>query len=284
MQVDEDIRKKANKYFFVKVLFNAALMIIGAVIISIFLTQMQHQTALLKQRKNNEQSLSDAISVLENNSSDAKDLSILFHDGNQDMLDDLKELFNSGLFDHLAFADNKTRSEAFADIVERSGVDYLFVMYNDGTVAVSPIESLTGQNLVSEGYLSSNNLTMLLEGTKKVSGSVVPVLETNSYGSFYFYSLPYNYNGRTFTLVLGANSEDLDIQINSLTDVSIVLSRAVVGNNGFLFAVNRNDNTFLFYENGREILTGKNALEAGLSETALKDGYSGVQVINGTRY
>ena len=284
MPVEEKVRKKANRYFFLKVAFNAILMILGAVIISIFLTQMQHQTALVKQRENNMQSLSDAVAIMESNSADAKELSAIFHDGNQDMLDDLKELFQSGLFDYLTLADTATRSEAFADIVERSGVDYLFVMYNDGRVAVAPYEQLTGKSLVTEGYLSAENLVRLVEGTKKANGSVVPVTEKNAYGQFYFYSMPYSYRGSSFTMVLGADVADLDVQINSLTDVSVVLKRAVVGNNGFLFAVDKADSTFIYYENGKEVLTGRNALEAGLSEAALQDGYSGIEYINGVKY
>ena len=98
MPVDESVRKKANRYFFGKVFFNVCLAILGAVFIFLFLNNMQHQAALLKQRKNNLQSLSDAVSILERNEKDAEDLSTIFHEGNQEMLTDLTELFNSGLF------------------------------------------------------------------------------------------------------------------------------------------------------------------------------------------
>ncbi|MBR2989954.1 MAG: mechanosensitive ion channel family protein [Solobacterium sp.] len=76
----------------------------------------------------------------------------------------------------------------------------------------------------------------------------------------------------------------LDVQIESLKDVSVVLSRAPVSNDGFMFAVNTVDDSFLYYQNGNEILTGQNALETGLTEEALTDGYAGIQTINGTRY
>lgn len=284
MPVDKETKNKANRYFFTKVAVNIVLMIIGTVAISIFLIQMQHKTALYKQKTNNEQSLADAISIMEQNAEDAAELSRIFHDGNQDMLDDLKALFDSGLFSNLQYADDATRSEVTADMVARSGVDYLFLMFNDGRIALSPYAGMAGKNLVSEGYLTIEHLSMLTEGTKKASGNVVPVLEKNKYGEFYFYSLPYSYLGNQLTFVLGADASDLQVQIDSLTDVSVVLNRAVVGNNGFLFAVNKSDSTFLYYENGKEVLTGKNALEAGLSEAALNDGYSGIEYINGVKY
>ena len=47
--VSEEVRKKANKYFFSKVAINALLMILGAVLIALFLTQMQRSNALYKQ-------------------------------------------------------------------------------------------------------------------------------------------------------------------------------------------------------------------------------------------
>ena len=284
MPVDVNIRKKANKYFFGKVIFNGVLVLIGAILILAFLTRMQHHTALLKQRKNNEQSLTDAISILQRNSVDADDLSTIFHDGNQDMLDDLKELFNSGLFNFLSDVDNKERSEVFADIVERSGVDYLFFMSRDGKVVISPVEELYGQNLVDLELISSSNLFRLSEGTRQRYNRVVPVKESNAYGDYYFYSLIYNYGGVPYVMVLGADASDLDMQINALSDVSVVLKRTAVGNDGFLFAVNKSDSTFLYYENKKEVLTGQNALDAGLSEAALKDGYSGVEIINGIKY
>ncbi len=284
MPVDENIRKKANRYFFLKIAFNAGLIIIGAIIIGVFLTRMQHQASMLKQRKNNEQSLADAISILERNKSDAEDLSTIFHEGNQDMLDDLTQLFNSGLFDHLSLEDNERRSEVFQDIVDRSGVDYLFVMTKDGTVAISPIAELYQQNLVELGLLTKSNLDWLKDGTVQRYNRVQPAVENNEYGYFYFYSVPYKYRDVTYYFVLGADASDLDLQISALTDVSVVLSRAAVGNEGFMFAINKSDSTFLYFENDHEVLTGRNIYEAGLSEKALQDGYSGVEVINGTRY
>ena len=53
--VHNDVRKKANTYFFSKVAINALLMILGAVLITLFLRQMQNQAALRKQEQNSQQ-------------------------------------------------------------------------------------------------------------------------------------------------------------------------------------------------------------------------------------
>lgn len=285
MEDMQTTRKRANTYFFSKVAFNAFLMIIGAVLIALFLRQMQQKTALYKQRESSEQALAEAVSILSTNARDAEELARVFHDGNQDMLLDLRELFLSGLFDSLATADTQTRSDVFLDMVERSGVDYLFVMSKGGNVLLSPHPSYYGISLVDHGLLTQENMEKLKRGTlDETTGRIDPALENNTFGYFYFYSVRCSFQSSEFLLVLGTDASKLDIQIAALKDVSIVLSRSAIGNDGFLFAVNQEDNSFLYYENGSEVLTGLDALQTGLSQNALQDGYAGIETINGTRY
>ena len=279
-----DIRKKANAYFFTKVTVNILLMIVGALLISLFLRQMQRNTALVKQQQNSELSLQEAVSILEKNKTDAEELSYVFHDGNQDMLDDLSELLTSGLFNSLVTENNERRSEVFAEVVERSGVDYLFLMSEEGRILLAPYPELFNVDVVEFGLLTPENLALLTQGTKLEDGNLHPATEHNDFGDFYFYSHRFSYGQSEMLLVLGANASTLDMQISALQDASVVLSRTTVNNRGFLFAVDAVSNTFLYYKNGEEVLTGQNALEAGLTELALEDGYSGVQTINGTRY
>ncbi len=281
---NKETRSRANLYFFSKVIFNLLLMVVGALVIAGFLRRMQNQAALFKQQRNSEKALTEAINVLQSNAEDADELSAIFHDANQDMLDDLLALMESGLFASLSGADTATRSEVFGDMVTRSGVEYLYIMDTAGTVLVSPYAEMHGADLAERGLLSVENRDLLLAGTRSEDGTVHPVYESNSYGSFYFYSRLCDYEGFPYVLVTGADASMLDVQINALKDLSVVLSRAAVGNNGFLFAVDGVSDTFLYYNNGEEELTGTNALEAGLSEDALNDGYAGTQTINGTRY
>ena len=131
------IKKKANTYFFTKILINIFLIILGAVLIGVFLRQMQSQAALNKQEENSQRALEEAISILETNQEDVDELTRIFHDGNQDTVKDLYELMTSGLFDSLGEADTQTRSEVLAEVVERSGADYLFLMDTDGKIAMS---------------------------------------------------------------------------------------------------------------------------------------------------
>ena len=284
MAVNSEVRKKANRYFFSKVAVNTILVILGAVLIASFLRSMQNRTALVRQKENNETALADAISIIEANISDAEELTAVYHDNNQDMVEDLNELFRSGVFASLEGADAATRSEVFRDMIERSGVDYLFLMSDNGTALISPYDDFNNVNVVRSELISLEGLWRLTKQTRKEDGSVVPALEDNKYGYYYFYSDICEYGGESYYLVLGADASTLDTQISSLKDISVVLSSISVGNGGFLFAVDSETGTFLYYSNDGEILTGMNALEAGLSKEALQDGYSGIETINGVKY
>ena len=285
MENMSDVRKKANKYFFSKVVINALLMIVGAVLIALFLRQIQQKNALFKQRQSSEQALEETVSILSENWEEVAELMRVYHDSNQDMLDDLNELFRSGLFDSLETTTLKTRSEVLTDMVERSGVEYLFVMSDKGIVMLSQFVEYTHMNLIDSGFLTRDNLEKLKRGTKdETTGVIDPALENNAYGYFYFYSATCTFKDKEFYLVLGANASDLDTQISALKDMSAVLRRSAVANNGFMFVVDKVDQSFLFYENGQEALTGTNALETGLSKNALADGYAGIETINGTKY
>ncbi|MBQ6388634.1 MAG: mechanosensitive ion channel family protein [Mogibacterium sp.] len=282
--VDQETRKKANRYFFGKIGVNLLLIFLGAVFIAIFLRQMQSQTALTKQRENSELALTEAVKVLEENAENADTLTRIFHDSNQDVLDDMCQLFSSGLFVSMADMDNKTRSAVFGDMLQRSGVEYLFLMSMDGKIVLSQEPSIYGENPAARALMTQENVNDILKGTLQSDGTIKPVIVGNQYGRFYFYSMPYIYNGVKYMFVLGSNASVLDVQIASLKDVSVVLSRASVGNNGFMFAVNKEDRTFLYFNNDGEILTGQSATGAGLTEAALTDGYYGIETINGTRY
>lgn len=278
------LQKKANTYFFMKMIINLMLVIIGSAAIGLFLKHMQEQTALTKQQENCELSLKEAVSILKSNEKDAKELTDVFHDSNQDTVDDLKELLMSGLFDSLEDATEETRTEVFSDMVDRTGVQYLFIMDEKGNVMASPFADYVGKNLTQIGLLKEKNLAKLVGGTLKEDGTIDPARENNEAGHFYFYSSAGKYKKQVFYLILGTDVSSLDMQLESLKDVAVVLERSPVGNNGFLFAVDTKDNTFLYYKNGEDVLTGTNALEAGLSEKALQDGYVGKETIKGVNY
>lgn len=278
------IEKKANAYFYGKVIINILLMVLGSVLIGLFLSGLQERRALAKQHENSVDSLSEVVGQLRTNEDEAVDLTTVFHDGNQDMVEDLRELFTSGMFDSLQETDEKTLAGIFSDMADRSGMDYLFITGEDGTIYLSSRQEYIGQKLAETGLLSGGNMKALIRGTAGEDGTITPVQEDNESGRFYFYSAQRSYGGSKFTLVMGTEMSALDAQLDSLRDLSGVLGRSLVRNNGFMFAVDRQEGRFLYYQSEEEELTGEDVFQAGLTKEALVERYAGVQTINGNEY
>ena len=281
--VDENTRK-ANRYFLKKVLINSFLILFGTVVISSGLTILQRKSAMRRQEQDSKTVLQEVIVMMRSNAANAAELKRIYHEGNQHTVVDLKRLLTSGLFGTLSSEDVEARTAVAQDIQSRSNVSYFFIMDKNGRVVFSPVKEYneTLPSLLELGLLSEKNLDLLLSGTALEDGSIHPASEENETGSYYFYSTPID--GTPYYLVIGCNISDIDMQLSSLNDYTLVLKKTVMKNNGFLFAADSVTGDFIFYENGSEVLTGQNALQAGLSAGALEDGFSGVQTINGTRY
>ena len=284
MQSRNDIQKRANRHFYIKMLINTLLVICGAVFISVLLQHMQYETTLSKQRKNSELALTEVVSSLDENARNTRSMSMLFHDGNQDMLDDLENLLLKNASDSLSVAGSESRNEIFQDLAELADLDYLYLLGSDGRVIDSHLSKDDEKTLPDISLMPRESLDKLLEGTRLPDSSVTPVTEDMMDGRVYFYSTRSWFDGNEFVLALGVNADVQDRDIDNLGDIDQVLGRATVGNDGFMFAVNAADGSFLYYQNGKDELTGGNAYEAGLSLDALQDGYSGVETINGKKY
>ncbi|MBO4537974.1 MAG: hypothetical protein J5694_03800, partial [Erysipelotrichaceae bacterium] len=275
---------RLNTYVLSKVIINLVLIILGAVLLTVFLRNVQTKSSLSKQQKNNELALSEVVSILDKNADSSATLTEIYHEGNWKCLDEIDLLLSKGMFDSIVRNDDTVRSEVFATLAERAGLPYLYLLSMDGKIVISPDASMRGLNPAVRGYLTQENINRLLRWCLDENGNAVPERVENQYGTFYFYSKPYTYNNRQYALVLGADSWALDVRIASLNDVSAVLSRMGVINRGFLFAVSRSDNLILYYNDGENILSGHNANAVGLGQEVLNDGYKGMQNILGEEY
>ena len=282
MQNSSEIRRKANKRFYTKVIINTFLIIAGAVLITLFLRSLQHRTSLSRQRINSETALTEVTSVLEKNSRNAKTMSQLYHGGNQDMLDVLQDLFTSGVMGPLSSFGKEENNEIFRNLADRSDVDYLFLLDEDGCILASSSPEYDQHHITEIGLLSSEYYDSLMAGTRNTGGSVSPVQESNMYDRIFFYSISIPYEGKNYILVLGMNADIRENSIDTQIDFGQVLQEETVLNDGFLFAVDPSDGSFVYYRYGADELTGEDAARAGLSREALQTGYEGVETIHGT--
>ena len=277
-------KRRANVYFFAKMVFNVILLLVGSALISILLRRMQTTASLQKQKQNSLQAIEQVSQVIERNRESAEELTGVFHAGNRQMLNDVEMILSNGLFASMQNADSTIQAEIFANIAERSQTKLLFLMDRDGTVLLSPDESLIGLNPAVPAYMTQENVNDLLASASGGTDAPEYVRVKNRFGIFYFYAMPYRYEDQEYVLAIGAEADILDHQTEELTNVESVLKRAAVINDGFLFAVDPSDKIFRYYKNGNELLTGQKVLECGLSEEALTAGYSGTQRIGGREY
>ena len=280
----DHIVQKANAYFFTKVGFNLLMMIFGAILISLFLYNVQSDAAQTKQRESNVLALEEAVSILTRNSENADTLAGVYHDGHWELLDNIEILLSGGMFDQIVSSEPEVQNQILSELSSGLNLRYLMLLNPDGTVLFSDHENYRGLNPAVTGDVTQENLNKILAECIRSDEAVEPVLVKNRYGTFYFYSKAVTLGGTRYILAAGADSSSLDEQADSLTDVSAVLSRMATTNNGFLFAIDRTDGLFRYYKNGDTLLTGQSAWQAGIDYKQLSKAYDGPLTILGEQY
>ena len=254
-----------------KVYVTIILILIGTVLIGLFLNDIQTNSALKKQRENNNLALTEVVSLLEKNQANSENLAQTYHDGNWKMIDDIDLLLTYGLLDKVLVNTDDVRSMIFEELASSAGVSYLYLLSEDGKIMISPDDSLVGRNPASTSHMTQENLNAILQQSTLSREDYSPVLVKNQHGTFYFYSKPYSYNGVSYVLTIGSDSGMINDSVSSLTDVSAVLSRMGVINDGFLFAIDKKSELFLHYKSETDFLTGQNAFKTGLDRKVLAD-------------
>ena len=281
---NSDYKKfKKNNYLITKILINRRLIIFGASLIGISLSSVQTRSSLNKQQENNRLAISEVANIIEKNNRTMDSLNDVYHDGNLKTLDDVGNILSEGLFGKLVKNDTSVRTQIMAGLERSAGVNYLYIMDLDGNVVLTSNESLIGRNPSSSDVMTQMNLNRIIADCKNQEESS-PVLVKNQHGTFYFYGKPYQHEDNEYYLIIGTDTWVLDERIRELSDVSSVLGRMGVVNDGFLFAINTKNNQFRYYRNGGDFLTGQNAFKTGLTEDILTDGYQGLQTIQGKKY
>ena len=284
----KDIRRdrqfvRNNTYLITKIIINLRLILFGARLIGISLSSVQTSSSLAKQQENNNLAISEVSSILAKNEGNSVSISKIYHDGNWNSVEDIKKILSNGLFEKLMLNNDNIRAQIFTELESCAGVSYLYIMDDRGNILIGSDESMIGRNPASSNIMTQENLNRILAGIRNEAESV-PVLVKNQFGTYYFYGKPYEYEDTRYSLVAGTSSGILDERVGALKDVSAVLSRMGVINDGFLFAVSKTDNLFLYYKNGNDFLTGQNAFSTGLNEEIMTDGYQGLQTILGEKY
>ena len=131
----KSVRERANRFFICKIFLNLTLLILGTALVLFLSNRIQVASELNKQRGYCEESLSEAVKVFAVNQSGAEELTRVYHEENQNMVEALARFVLSEKAQTLAEADHDTRLQIFSEIQKKTNLEYLFLLRADGTEA-----------------------------------------------------------------------------------------------------------------------------------------------------
>lgn len=179
--------------------------------------------------------------------------------------------------DHNPALANKADLQKLADVLQ---VQYVFAFDADGNLTATN-SSYTNFVLSDNPEDQSYEFNKLLQGAESVVQEPLP--DEISGELRQYIGLPlHDAEGNASGLVqIGVRPARLENLLDSVK-VDSVLGSVKAGADGFAFAVSKADNTFAYFPDQR--LMGKGALEHGMTEAQLKDGFCDYLTIEGERY
>lgn len=276
---------------------NAVVLIVGMIFVMAVLFALQRQYSVKQTQRTLSRSLSTVMDALDSNVEDADALNARIHRDNQAIVNTLAGLvYNPN--GPGAYRSDPAALANLADIV--GGNCELLVVAMDGQVKSASNREHAGQNLVQDGIFTQDQIDHMLRkithGNQEMNGTSIytydgsvviqaecePVRASfeNKSKEAYFYS---STQTEGEALILKSYASTLNTLMADIGDIGTILSNAVMENNGFLFAINK-EGVFTYFNDGNTVLTGKQFSEGGLTAEVLNDSYSGTQTINGAQY
>lgn len=260
--------------------------------------------------------LDEVIDKLDSQTESVEALTRRFHNANQTSVRLVGLFLQSGAFKELQDATDLTSAAAILrNLTANTGMTSIMIVDSEGNLQLvdnADIYRNSGNNLKYNMIKGVNNPSGAFtpwdfkriraygggwEGTYLVSsdgsGEVSPVKavivasDGTTYNGYY-YSTPILTEDGKFSgyyLVAMADSTQMEKDISGLTDMSKVLESMGVGNSGFVFSLDPSSGDFIYYRDAEGLeLTGESFRQNGITDDILKDGYTGIQEIRGTKY
>ena len=169
--------------------------------------------------------------------------------------------------------------DKLADLSQAIGVEYIFVFDARGKI-VATDSPYTNFVLSEDPTEQSYEFRQLLEGVPYL---VQPAQkdDVGVYRQYVGVTIRDEKGDANGFVQVSVQPELLANAVEQLS-LSAVLQNIRVGENGFAFALDRDDSTFLYYPEARYI--GRSALDYGMNKTMLKDGDSGYVTLGKEKY
>lgn len=172
---------------------------------------------------------------------------------------------------------NRDDLQNLADVLQ---VQYLFTFDSNGVLTATN-SSYTNFVLSDDPENQSYEFKKLLQGAESVVQDPLPDEISGELRQYIGVPL-HDAGGWPSGLVqIGIRPTRLEALLSSV-QIDSVLDGVASGSDGFAFAVSKADGTFAYFPDQR--IAGKNALEYGMTEAQLKDGFCDYITIDGTQY
>ena len=255
--------------------------------------------------------LDEIVEELDMKSRNVETLTNRFHSSNQSTLNMVNLFMESGAFKELSAAtDMISAAKSLKSLTESTGMDSMMIVDNQGNLrlidnvdfyqimgpdatynmirtdsnpigAFSP-EEFSHLTAYAGGWAGTSRTTA--NGTEYAPIHSVTTSSDGTVYSGYYYSTPFKLIPGGY-LVAMADSVKMEKEIANLENIETVLGSMGVGQTGIVFSLDPETGNFVFFEDKDGIvLTGEKYKDSGITDDILKDGYSGIQEIRGTKY
>lgn len=276
-----------------------SILIVGALIVSIFIAFIQVGSSKERQKINSEKALQEVSLTISNNDQTIKQVKYEYNKLNQNTVQVLGEYTTSSdLFQDYRNA-NGAKKEEYANkfcselVGLRAEIESgtISVCDQNGKIYLSSEDIYIGKNLAefidAEFFINALNFDSdrSINGTEQKNEDGETIYTPIVIENFYVYSsYLYSEGGEDYFVLLSVSTGFLNDELHGLNQIGDVLKSLSVGTSGFFFAIDTESNTFAYFDHNGTSLTDLTYQEHGYQQSAAIDGYDGYQKIDGVSY
>ncbi len=293
--------KKNRRAHLRRSILSIEVLIVGAVVLVGLFSLMQTRASETLQKQRSEKILEEVQNTLVINDLTINSATDKFNETNQTTLTTLSKYIDDiNILQPIGDASNEDElhdaisdmCDVFQDLSYDVGLSNIFLIQDDGKTIISSDRNYLDFNwseVTTEEIF--NNLVAKNDeqnGTAKiVDGQTIylPMISPSGDLNYYTYSTYFkDFNEHSYFILTNISDEILTAELSGIKNISSVLSGLSVGKSGFLFAIDTNEETFLYFDDGSEVLSGLKYTDYGMTNQDDYDKYAGYQTIAGVKY
>ena len=289
--VKDNTQKDIKNAYHKRARLMLAIILTGVLAFFVLLEIMLRVEARTEQDAHNERFFNSTIYTLNNNIREVDRLKANFNDNNTIMLNNLVRAYSNDNYRKFSSMPGSVQSNLLAGSTESmEDCELLCIVNRDGDIIISDDPSENGKNIIEDKFLDikASLFEDLCDGRRDSIVIDNPYCEDDEETgvSLYLYlrSIPGTYfTGGNKYILMGVASDIIDKAANGMIDFTTWLNGSTIGNNGSVLMVDSLANRVYYGAIDGISLDGINASSIGITSDMLKDRFSGICTINGTR-